>query len=374
MKFSLKSSNLIYNLFLIIFLFLTGSYIGNIYRFLYKIYIFLFILNLLHFILTINRLFYYQSFSTEHPRKGDRIDFKLTIENRLPFIPAIIELVFHDSLNIKSVYPKFKRSKNTYIQDSFTLPYRGIYNVGLKKIICSDIFNIASYEIPFWPRTFYVYPRINDSILTDVKGFGDVLNKNYNNNSSTSDYLNGIKKFRNGNKLSQISWKHLALKGEPYIKEFYSENSSEVYIFLDKTKLPNNRLGPADDLIIESLVSITDKLIKNDHSIKTNQWDTEIKNQNDFNEFYKKTILIPFENSPEDTFLEFKSQNDIKESRLIIVTAFESSFFMDLEFINSHKDLTIYIITKEMNNDQLSKLNKTIEKYSKYVEIICISE
>lgn len=374
MKLTIDNSNIIHNLFLSIFLYLTGSYIGNIYSIFYKIYIFILMLNIIHFILTINKLYYYQNFSTEHPKKGDKIFFKLTIENRLPFMPAIIKVMFHNSLNISQVNPKFRRSKSSYIEDSFSLPYRGIYNVGIKKIICNDILNIFSYEIPFWPRTFYVYPKINDKISTSIKGIGDVSNKIYYLSSNSSDYLNGIKKFTNGNKLSLISWKHFALKEEPYIKDFYSENSSETYIFLDKTRLPDYRLGPADDLLIESLVSLTDTLIKNNHKVRTNEWKTSIKNFHDFSDFYKKTILIPFNNSPDDTISEFKSQKNIKESRLIVLTAFESSFFMDLEFINAYRDLTIFVITKNMNDIQIKNLNKTIEKYSKYVEIVCISD
>lgn len=374
MKFSIKINNFIYNIFLVFFLLISSSYLGNIYIIIYKIYISLFVINIIHFILTISKLYYYQNFSTEHPKKGDKIQFKLTIENRLPFIPSVIKILFHDSLSSQYLYPKFKRSKNTYYEDTFSLPYRGIYNVGIKKIKCNDIFGIFRYEIPFWPRTFYVYPKINENIKSATKGCGDISNKHYTYSTSSSDFLNGIKKYRNGNKLSLLSWKHLALKGEPYVKDFYSENSSETYIFLDKTKLPENRKGAVDDLLIETLVSITNNLIENNHTIKTNEWQHEIRTQKDFRDFYKSTILIPFDNTQSDTLNEFKSLNDIVQSRLILITAFESVFFMDLDFINAYKDLTIYIITKNMNKKQIENLNKTIEKYIKYADIVCIKE
>lgn len=374
MKLSVKHINFIFYLLLWSLLFLLGSYIGRMYRLIYIFLTFILIINIIHFIISINSIYYYQLFSTEHPKKGQKIEYKLTIENRMYFIPCFIEITYHETLTLDKHIPKIKASSSNNIYFNFSLPYRGIYNVGIKKIICSDILNIFTFNLAFWPRTFYVYPKINSEINIKKSGAGEIFNKKNISNKMSTDLLDSIEQYRPGNKLSHISWKHFASYSEPYVKKFYSEECSNTYIFLDRTKLPENRKGPADDMAIEILCSIIQNNIYNGSKTIINCWKQKEITERNFNDFYKDSIYIDFLKSEFETIIEYKTQNYQTNNSVAFITTFESNFFLDFEFIRKFPNLTIYVVTTNLNREKEGLLSDAINKLSEYVEIICINQ
>lgn len=372
MNLSVKISNFVYYFIFWSLLFLLGNYIGSYYRFLYIFLTLVLIINLIHYIISINNIYYYQLFSNEHPKKGENIEYKLTIENRIPFLPSFFKIEYEDTLKLEDQIPKIMFSRTNHIYSEFSLPYRGIYNVGMKAIICRDILNIFNFKLTFWPRTFYVYPRINKNILIKEHGSGELTSVTNKNSDNNSDFLDTIEKYRPGSKLSHISWKHYASTGEPFIRKYYSEEGSKNYIFLDKTELPNCRKGPADDLAIETLISILQRFNDMGELSIINNWPENIDNST-FQRYYKDTINIKFDKSEYDTLLDYKTQKYSSQNRLNIVTTFESSFFLDMELIQKQPNLTIYVITKGLSKDKKMILSRGINKFSKYVDIICIN-
>ncbi|MGL1893730.1 MAG: DUF58 domain-containing protein [Spirochaetaceae bacterium] len=372
MKLTVKIQNLIFYTLFWTLVFLLGNYIGGYFRLVYIFLTLILISNLIHYITSINSINYYQQFSTEHPQKGQNIEYKLTIENYLPITPCFIEISFNDNIKLDNLNPKIKNTESEHIYSNFYLPYRGIYDVGIKNIVCRDILNIFEFKLSFWPRTFYVYPMINKNIYSDKNGSGENKNNSIFKDNKYTDYLDSIDKYIPGSKMSQISWKHLASRGEPYIRKYLSEEGQYTYIFLDCTTLPAHRLGPTDDLSIETALSIISKNIENNRETKINICSLPITNETDFKKLYKDSINIKFDQTVYETELNYKTQNYKESDRIILITTFESNFFFDLDYIKNSKKLTIYIITTNLDPIKQEQLSKMINKLSELVEIICI--
>lgn len=357
-----------------LFLFLLGNYIGKYFYFIYLLVTIIYILNFLQFIITINSIYYYQNFSTEHPFKGQLIDYKLTIENRSIFYPCHIIIEFSNTLTKKSYSPTLYNNSTTYYKDSFKLPYRGIYRVGVDKIKCFDTLNIVEYNITFWPRNFYVYPQIIDKYKYMQGGVGYSSNSKIKISDSNLDFLDTIKPYEHGNNTKMISWKHYAAFGEPYIKKYYAEEISCCNIFLDRTKLDNYRKGPVDDISIEILISLIKQNLTHQITTNTNIYNKSITTQKDFEHIYKDSIYINFEQDELTTYNEFIIQNYNPNNKILIITNLESNFLFDIKFIEKYPHLTYFVIQKNLKNDELlNKLSYTTEKLSSLLDIICVN-
>lgn len=372
MKLKVKSNKFYYYLFLWFISLLSGNYLGRNFYIIYVIIRSVLVTNILHFILTINKIYYNQNFSTTHPQKGDLIEYNLKIENKLPFIPCLIDIDFTDSLSLKSFRPILKNKSSITLNKQFSLPYRGIYNAGIESIVCRDILGLLEYKFNYWPKTFYVYPKIDEKMSINRSIDGKSLNKKYNKISDNNDYFQKLDNFRIGDKLSLISWKHLLVKNNLYKKVFLTEDGFNSYIFLDKTRLPHYREGPADDKAIEITLSLIFSYIDNRVSVLYNNYQGDVSTYKDYNRCYKDSIKIDFNKTQKQTLLEYKSINIEKMANLILVTPLESNFFLNSDIINRHKNLTIFIITTGMKKEREVKLNKLKERY-KNVDFICVN-
>ncbi|QEN04790.1 DUF58 domain-containing protein [Thiospirochaeta perfilievii] len=374
MKLKINIFNIMFYFILWFILFLLGNYIGGLYSFLYIFLTLSLIFNFLHFIITINNLYYYQQFSIEHPIKGQNIEYTLTVENRFFLIPSIVQIKFNSALNLDDVNLNLKALSSLKIKNSFALPYRGIYRVGIKKILCTDLFNIFTYSISFWPRTFYVYPKINRDIKRIKRGFGENISQNLRSKNNSTEFLETVEDYTINSKVNLISWKHFATYNEPYVKKFSSEESSYSYIFLDRTILPEDRKGPADDLSIEIFYSLIKLNIENNEVVKTNYWPNLKIKKESFKSIYKESIYISFDQQENSTLVDFRKQNYDCISNITIITTLESTFFFDFEFLEKYINITIYIITSKFNRKKYRLLSKYINNFGDKANIICIEK
>lgn len=322
--------------------------------------------------ITVNTLYYYQNFSTEHPYKGQEIEYDLTIENRSSFLPCFTEITFNESLGLKNMKPKLPISNSYKITSNFILPYRGIYKVGMKYILCTDLLQIFTYSKDFWPRTFYVYPRINNLYNLQRIGTGLISGKSSVRSSNYNDYIESIKPYFPGSKVSNISWKHFASTGEPLVKKYNSDESSFCRMFLDRTTLPKYRKGSVDDKAVEVFISLIHSNLENSITTTTNITNFTIDNMKQFKNIYKDSINIEFDMSEAEVNLEFNNIKDYQGNSLVIITTLENLSFIDMEFIFAHPNSTIYVVMDKLNRKAIDIYNRNIEKLSDMVNIICV--
>lgn len=353
-------------------LYLLSSYIGGYYIFFYIFITFLLVLNLIHYMVTVNSIYYYQDFSTEHPFKGQQIEYKLTIENRSSFIPCFTVITFNNSLGMDYITPKMPISNSFIYKSSFILPYRGIYKVGMKNILCTDLLKIFTYSKSFWPRTFYVYPKINPLYTLNKLGTGMISGKSDIKSSNYNDYIESIKSYIPGSRSSNISWKHFASTGEPKIKSYNSDESSHCRVFLDRTMLPTERAGSVDDKAVEVYISLLYSNIEQGITTTTNMTNYPVESMIQFKSIYKDSINITFDKTEKEINLEFHEKKYYQGNSLIIITTLESLFFIDMEFILSHPNSTIYVVLDKLNNNTKELFLKNSKKISEMVNIICV--
>lgn len=341
---------------------LSGNYFGSYFKY---VNIFLFIVlffNLLHFILSIKFTYYNQSFSTEHPVKGDRIDYRYYITNSLPFFSSIITVEFNSYLNLENIKLVVK-GRETIKKDSFfSLPYRGSYKVGYKNLYISDFLQIFKIKRPLWRRTFYVYPRL-DSKYIKYTGQGYIEQKSWDLSKKNKDSFETLNEYTSGAKLSHISWKHFASKGEPFIKSFSSLDSKKLKLFIDRQELSLSRKGPADDKVLEVAVSIMNEIINKKEALSLLNFNIDIDSYKSFNNYYKSTVFEEFNLNKHEIESEFNNSNFSNDDTIFIISPLEGSYFLKKELFVKYPKLILIIITEAMEKKKVESIKKIVESY-----------
>lgn len=358
----IENNNLFFYSLLLLLSFLTGNYFGGYFNTVFLFVLIVIILNILHFIFSIKNFFYVQNFSTEHPKKGDNIKYSIIISNKLPIMSSKIYLKFHESIDLSIKTTILNKKENRRINKVFSLPYRGIYQVGCSSLEIEDILGIFKYKMKVWERTFYVYPRINYDLINSCNGLGNKLIESYKLKSDSRDFFNSLSEYRDGIKQSLISWKHFASVGLPLVKDFNSQDSSQVKIFLDKTLLSDNRKRSVDDLALETAVSLIHNNLLLNREVQISNWKKSINSFADFNQYYKNSILEDFNLTPNETYNEFNKSKFVPKEQIIVITPLESSFFLDKNIIKKFENLMLYIIKSKMNIEKINGINRRIKE------------
>lgn len=246
---------------------LAGAYLGGFYIFL-RMFIFLLLpASLLHLKIIYSGLRLSQDFSSDHPNKGEAVDYQFTIMNESPLPALPIQLRFAvgqqgiPDLNSRcSLGPQGK----FMFKHQIICPYRGVYNAGASQVLLHDLFGFVQVDFAVWIRTFYVYPRIIPLHIS--------LNRISSTNRS-SDLNSGIQhdpsltrsiaEYQPGSDIRHISWKKTAQYGKPMIREFDVSSARGLSIFIDTR--PTGENGDSDplieDLSLEAALSLARRCV-----------------------------------------------------------------------------------------------------------------
>lgn len=358
MKINLN--NLFSYILLTIIFHLSGSYFGDSFNYINIFLILLLMLNIIHFLLTVKFIYFNQKFSTEHPQKGDLIEYNNYIKNSLPIITSPITVEYNEHLKLDKTTFILGSKKNLSICQNFTLPFRGVYEVGYKDIYIRDILNILQLKRPIWRRTFYVYPKLKElNINSNGKGY-----KSDNNIDITGinrDSLENLRDYLPGSRSSLISWKHFASRGEPYIKKFSSLENRNLSIFIDRSRLSENRLGPVDDKSLEISVSIINSSLLNSENVFIANSNTLIKSVDGFKEYYKSTVFEEFNLHEKNVEKEFINSDMNYMDTIIVITPMENSFFLSKELYIKYPKMIVIIVSKLMTSEKIRSIESLIE-------------
>lgn len=341
---------------------LSGSYFGSYFKFINIFLVTILLFNLLHFILTIKFTYYNQNFSTEHPVKGDNITYNFYITNSLPFFSSLITVEFNSYLNLDEKRLVIKGRESVNSDSSFSLPYRGSYNVGYKNIFISDLLQIFTIKRPLWRRTFYVYPRLDNKYI-EYTGQGFVEEKSWDVSKKNKDSFEKLQEYTPGSKLSNISWKHFASKGEPFIKTFSSLDSKNLKLFIDRQNISNKRKGPADDKVLEVTVSLMNEVISKKETLKLLNFDMDIKDYDSFNNYYKSTVFEEFKLDSYEIESEFNNSNFSEDDTIFVISPLDGSYFLKKELFLKYPKLVLIVITESMKEGKLDSLKKIVDSY-----------
>ncbi len=214
------------------------------YRVLYilfftAIFLLLFVLGLNLY--TIYTFRFTQTLETDRAEKGTQVRLFVNIANETILPLSMMEIRFAlpcpgRTLDHPICIAPYSREDFELTLD---LPYRGVYEVGMKEIRITDVFGLTSirYELKKLPW----YKMLRLTVLPAVPegyGAGEILDEKLFAQESTSqrtENVSSAREYRPGDPLKGVNWKVSARFGELFVKEYDSPARESIAILVDNT-------------------------------------------------------------------------------------------------------------------------------------------
>ena len=213
---------------------------------------------------------FHQRFSTDHPLKGETVEYELTLVNGGMLPLGRGDCSFADpgplgSFSKPAEFPVRPEETRIYAAD-IRCAYRGTYNIGLTSIVFSDLFGILRLEEPIEPRVFYVYPellRLDPSVekLAASSGGDRAGETTGEDDPAIFEYIAPMERDRRG---KRIAWKYWASRGFPAVITPGRSESAGIRIVLDLWKSAeeaDERL-PSEDAAASAAFSVIQEMSK----------------------------------------------------------------------------------------------------------------
>ncbi len=252
-------------LLLLIILYLAAAYLGPLFVFLFAVFVSAPVLSGLLTLLTVATLKYHQTFSNDHPLKGEEVVYVLAVSKEAMIPSGAISLRLKGSrqgmslgLTDIDMYPVANRRFS--FEHTIKCPFRGVYVVGLDSIEVRGYFGWLSFHLPAWVRTFYVYPRIIElreaPFAEEVSSLS--LPGTTHGNEEDITLLESVRPYVPGDPVRHISWKKFASLGVPATRRYESSAQPGVTIVLDTRGggTRNERMLETEDCSVEIAVAL----------------------------------------------------------------------------------------------------------------------
>jgi uncharacterized protein (DUF58 family) len=251
--------------------YLAGVYLGGV------LLIFFFaalLLPFLSFAFTLSaflKLRYHQDFSNDHPRKGETVEYRLSVKNEglLPSSPILLRFRggrVDDALGLAEHAFSLLPSRSYGLERRIRCPYRGIYTVGLERLAVADQLGWLRLPLPVFSRTFYVYPRILNLDSLNVGSHADAPRSRSLGAGREEDntLFRGVRTFQDGDDPRYIHWRKFASLGVPLVRSFDTAAEPGVSLVLDTRPVPADRGDPlaVEDSSIEIALSLARRLMR----------------------------------------------------------------------------------------------------------------
>jgi hypothetical protein len=296
-------------LFCVFIAFLAGAYFDQYLYMLFVALIFYPVVSILVLFVMYFKLRFFQNFSTEHPVKGEIVKYTINFTNELPIPFPCVNVRFKTITPLKDIsLPEF----SVYIKGSGKLakefdincPYRGIYTVGLERVMVEDLLRFFRLNIKVWYKTFYVYPRILPLThftpgIEAVEGGTMGLPFGGEPDYSLFDQL---REYRPGDTIRHIYWKKFAIIGKPFLKEYDTTPQPSVTIYFDinHPEAQSHSALEIEDTSVEILVSLVKYFLDNEIETSVRAagrdfFDFTGRSALDFKSFYELTTNLMFQ-------------------------------------------------------------------------------
>jgi len=191
------------------------------------------------------RFGFHQEFSTDHPVRGEAIQytFVLHYEGILPTCGIICQFTFQGpGLAGTSEEPVFLWGKrNTTWSTTFRCAYRGIYAVGSKRFIFKDSLGLFQFAYTVEPRIFYVYPEIiplSQALESIFMGSGETGLRTGGGQEDVGVF-ESVYPLHHGEGARQIAWKRFAATGIPCAYRTAKATAPALRVVLDVRPPPH---------------------------------------------------------------------------------------------------------------------------------------
>ena len=321
--------------FCLVIVFLAGRYIGGYMDFLFYLLLAFPVVSFTLLGVSVANIRHHQEFDTEHPVKGQTVQYTLVLTNESALPNPFVRVRFKEMNPLmRRVLPEFtaylrsgERLEKTY---GVRCPYRGVYTVGLESAEMEDVLHLFGMRASVWHRTFYVYPRI-PLLRTFHTGRENLERKTEGLSvAGLPDYslFKSLKGYRSGESVRHMYWKKFAATGLPYLKEYETTAQPGVTIYFDTRKgfRPGRAELELEDTSVEILVALVKYYL--DLGVPTTvrasgrqAYSFHGDQSQQFSEFYNSTLNLVFQ----DTYSPDRLYRVDAETELIDV---QSVFFV----------------------------------------------
>ncbi|MBN2221670.1 MAG: DUF58 domain-containing protein [Vallitaleaceae bacterium] len=303
----------------------------------------------------------YQVFRIHHEvdvrlvSKGDKVTYKIKLENPLPLLLTPISLHFLASEKLfleareeeKKQIVLYPHGRNI-LRKELLCNYRGNYVVGVDEIILRDyvgFFNLTYHELE--QHKIMVYPKLRELKSNILR---HVMNESSESvvalDAQSQSVFTDIRPFIPGDTMNRIHWKLSAKRGEWLTKEFTGQMTNDTSVFLDTYHLALNDEDTIiyEDYLVEGCVSLIHYLLENRVTTslyyeRIGQHHLEGKDSHDFPVFYDAMAKLSFYH--EDHFYDMISKvlREKQETKHLIMMTQKidlplAQFFVQLNYQN----------------------------------------
>ena len=340
-------------------LYLAGAYFGGLFTALFWLLVLLPVFSMVLLVIWFFTTRYIQSFSTLRPVKGQDVQYSLTVGNEslFPLLDAEVRFTSIGPL-MSSVLPPARVyvQGGEVVKKQFVIrcPYRGIYTIGLERIVLHDLLGLLQLRPRAAAETFYVFPRVPElkrfTMGTDsLESFseGDAA-------GGVPDYtlFNQLRVYRAGESIRHMAWRKFASTGRPFLKQFDSTAMPDVRIYFDLRSSPLEGASrfEQEDAVVETLVALVRFFLYRGTSVTVSAPGAKVYQftgdaPEHFGEFYDSTVHLEFQNtiSPAALYRSDRANGLVSSKSVLIITHIMDPdvFALAEEYLEVERSITI---------------------------------
>lgn len=283
--------------------YLSSRYFGGIYIRLFRFWFIFYLLDILTLVINHLTLRYSLEFNRDHISKGDTVSYKITIQSGsiLPVPLVLLELAqVHQKEKQENRIIRFSLKPGEcwgYSRDVYA-SLRGVYTMGLSRLTLRSVSGLLSLDLPIWTKNFYVYPRLIDipNFLKKHPASGGRAIGLEGLGGEAHNFL-GLREYREGEGLRNISWSRFMQTGRPIIKTYSTMGGSDIHLFLDRRS--SKRSALCDDVVLETFLCLIYSGLNTGQKMILHGypgWEGRcISTQVEFDKLYQSTLLFEFD-------------------------------------------------------------------------------
>jgi uncharacterized protein (DUF58 family) len=224
--------------------------------------------------LTFSRLRYEQSINRLTATKGDKVTYRLTVNNRSMMMLPFLEVSFYgvglshlpgnEFSARRLAVPPF--NKNTCVID-IPCKYKGLYDIGVMQMKSKDYLGLFSFKQNINKLgELVIFPRIVPirSFPVAAGHFGEATAASGTSHEKSMN-VSDIRKYASGDRLRAVHWKLTAKKDELMVRNFEQASGAGADIFLDTSGISGKALSSIEleDRLVEYTVAIAYYFVTN---------------------------------------------------------------------------------------------------------------
>ena len=313
--------------------YLAGVYLGGVLLVVWYALLLLPIFSILQAMRTARSVYVREEYGNEQPSKGESVAYRLSVRNesRLPSAPVLITLyrgLERRGLEHRTIHLWPRESRK--IDQTVDCPYRGIYTVGIARLEIRDVFGLVRFGLHASCRSFLIYPRVLHlpGAPAGFQAEGALAESPTVGGEVDFALLRGLRVYQPGDDARHVSWRTVALIGEPRIREYDSAAEPAVTICMDTRPVDGtgDTVLETEDCVIEVAIALAGYYLRNDIPVAmivaSRVFRLEPGDEQSFSRFHETTVSLRFESSvpPASTYDYHRSDPAFVDGAVVFVT------------------------------------------------------